>query len=382
MENQIQTAWMNVLGRQATPQEIQDVKNSSGYWGTDANSIAQRLLSNEGFRNSPVNDEGIYRIFQAFLGNKPTPQEVQEIKSSWGNTLGDIADKLRSNPAFIQQGGVMKLGYSGTTPTGEPTNQAGTGRTPQTPVSTPQPYTKEQLRENAIRAGVSPETYDAMDEDTQRVWGGIGALTLENYKNTKQMPKVITPQTLQDMWEKSQQEANTNPFFDKRFQQDLENFQMGIAELQGDRTWIEKNAQKKFERDKLALDQEIANKGMTIGTIRQKAEELMKEEQSTILESTARDVEKNLQSKVKAFESVWGTEGLQKALPSVQNVLDPSKAGNFLGTFGITSQVGGRSIVAQPSKTAIGGSIEQEKANLALQNYQRDLQTQEALMNK
>jgi hypothetical protein len=184
------------------------------------------------------------------------------------------------------------------------------------------------------------------------------------------------------MWDKAQTEANKNPFFDQKFQQDLEDFQMGIAELQGDRTWIEKNAQKKFDRDKLALDQEISNRGMFMGSIRSKAEDLMKEEQSTIIESTARDVEKNLQNKVKAFESMWGTEGLQKAMPNIQQALDPSKAGNFLGGFGITSNIGGRNIAAQPSTVNRIGSVEQEKANLALQNYQRDLQTQEALMGK
>lgn len=364
-EAEIQRAWQNVLGRKATPSEVKDVSRNQGFWGSDANSVATRLLDNPSFLNQKATDKNIERAFLTFLGYKPSAQDLQVVKKSWGSNMGQIAEKLKNSPAFVNNKSKLQLGFN------EQNYQVGLNQ---------KPITQEDLRMNAIKMGVDPELVGQMSEDEIKIVGGIGALAMENYKNTKKLPQAITAKELNNMWQTAMDDANSHPYFKQQFAEDIEDFSMKIAEMQDDRDYIEQNLDKKFEQDKMRLDQEIQNRGMLKGGIRDKANDMMAEEQSGVIESADRDFERGFNNSVSQFEQKYGTKMLKEAFPQINEILDPSKTNT--GAFGLTSRLGGKNIVADTGGVERKGTMQEEQEKLALDTYNTLLNTRQSQMNK
>jgi|GEM_PF-5101335 len=364
MEEQIQRAFQNILGKKATPDEVKKITGNQSFWGKDANSVATKLLDNPAFFKQKATTSGIKRAFLAFMGYEPTAQELKAAKK-WGGTMGDIANKLKSNPTFQKANkGKLQLGFNEKNYAKEVNAK---------------PLTSEDFRRNALKMGVSPDLIANFSEDELKVVGGIGALAMENYRNSKKMPQAITPQELDKMWDSAMEDANTNPQFVQTFGEDIEDISLSIAEMQGDREYMEQNIQKKFDRDKVSLDNEMQERGMLKGGFRNQAENLMDEENSGIIEGVDRDIEKGLNRSVSAFEEKWGTDKLIEAFPKINSILDPSKAG--ANSLSLQSSIGGKTIESKSSAFGKRGAMTDEKEKLAVDTYDTMLNTRQNLMN-
>ena len=363
MVNKIKQAYLNIFGAEPTKRELDEIQRESGFWGTDEQSIAKRLIESQRFAQMEVNDKNVERIFLALFGAKPTPAQLQEVKSKWGKTMPEIARTGMSTQAFSQnQKGRFQLGYNPANKKKE-INQ--------------NPFTMEDYRQNALKAGVSLETLDRLEEKDLKVIGGIGAMLADNYKRTKQMPRQLTAKTLDELFAEAEKRADELPFFNDELARGMKDAQMRLAEMQDDRDWIEQNMEEKFKKDADALRQELSNRGMFRGSIKDTAKTELAGTQADLIESTDDQFEGQFREFVRGFENTWGTERLREVLGDNPEGVIQGGSTQF-GLPQLTSRLG-ETFTAEPSSVPITGEFDRRKAQYTTDLYNTMVNTNETL---
>lgn len=175
-------------------------------------------------------------------------------------------------------------------------------------------------------AGVDPALWGRIDPGTQAAIAGMGSVLMKQLEQNQPVPVALTTEDLDALYKQAQSDPVIAQYYGERLRTGQQQFQQDLSYLQGGAGDQARQQQMQFESDRKALAEQHAAAGTAYSGFRGQAQQKLGDLESGIVQSSRRNLQKQLTDATQAFETKYGTSATNPATAQFQ---DPYQASNY-----------------------------------------------------
>lgn len=403
-DRDIKKAYKNIFNDTPKDTEINEIKRSQDYWGTNSREVAEKLIESPRFQNMEKTEDDTARIFSVFLGREPQDEELNEIMNNsdfWGDNLGGFAHGLTRTKSYSDNPTLSLVDMpdeedidvgNKNIPTGDKRNEESQRPVGETSQRDRQRKQREEARKNKNKKlnqdlkgiGLDDDDINNLNEDEKEFLGTVGSKMLKNVEEGNPAPTTFTPETFENLYEEAMNDENIKEHYQGVTGRIKEQFVNQIAEAQEDFEFQARRQAREFGVEREELQRELEESGQLYSQTREQEEKEMRSRRRDVIRSTRSEAKRRLDQAQKRLQEKIGTDKAsnvasqvgvsQKMLEGIDNVSegfarDLTKEGN---------------IEAEGFSNAISGEeseVGQEKFQAQVKEYQNRLRDLDTLAN-
>lgn len=158
--------------------------------------------------------------------------------------------------------------------------------------------------------GLSDATIKNLTPSQQTMFLSLGEAITGQYNQNKTVPVVLTDADIAKLTVDAQNDPNINDFYKEQLRVGSDQFVKAVASLGGDYQAAKAENERQIPVQNKALAETEAVAGRAYSGFREQAQQKLKADQMSVIESSRRDLAKQLESAGSSFEQVYGTTNL------------------------------------------------------------------------
>jgi len=284
---QIRQAY-KALGWEATESEIQDIQRNPDFWGSNTNTVADKLLNSARFHQQPKTEDNIKVAWKALYGVEPNPQQLNEVMRNtdfWGTNMGSHIQGIKQTGQYQANPGIK---------------------------------VEERARDEALTnnikngLGLDDEDIAKLDRNQMDFFGQIGAQMIDNIEKSIPAPTTFTAETFEELYTQARNNPKINQYYADVENRAVEDILNTVAQTQEDFNYIQTRQARQFTDQVEQLQGEVEQAGLLYSGKRREAEEKLREEQMGVVRSTISEAKRNLQEVGRKAEEQLGSEKVKQ----------------------------------------------------------------------
>lgn len=294
--------------------------------------------------------QSLYAAAQRFASNNATPTDIKNLKYA-----KDRYGYTPLNPTQTKQLDAVAAKFSAGTANDTDVKNLNTAET-----KFGYPVPDDQMTIHLRALGLSDDIIKGLTPDQKKMFDSIGTIIQKKYEQNNPVPPTLTTADLDKIMQDAQNDPGIADFYKEQLRQGSQLFLQSMADTTGDFSATRLQQERDMARQQQAFKEQEAAAGRAYSGFRQQAQQQLNADQSGVIQSTRRSLQRNLQSQAGAFEQTFGTGNL-----------------NSLGGAGITTPIEG---VQYTPIGQVAGSMEAARLQ-DIRNKEQSLQ-QDALLNR
>ena len=173
--------------------------------------------------------------------------------------------------------------------------------------------TQDELVANAKALGLSDATIGALGDQGVAMFATLGEALKKQYEQNYPVPQVFTQQDLDRIFSEAQNDPTINEYYKNQLRTGQEEFRRNVAYVQQDFEALQQLQQRQFPEQQRALAEAESSAGRAYSGFAEKARRELAESQSGVIQSSKRDLQRQLEQLGGGFEQKFGTTALGQA---------------------------------------------------------------------
>ncbi len=161
-------------------------------------------------------------------------------------------------------------------------------------------------------SGISPEDWAKLSGGQQAALSSIWDFLKTQYEQNKQVPVELTGEQLDRLFEEAKADPVIQRYYGDQLKMGEADFRFAITQMQGGAEQERREREQKFLAEKKQLSEQEAEAGREYSGFRKQAQDKLALGQQGIIESSQRQLQRNLQTISSEFERKYGSEELSK----------------------------------------------------------------------
>jgi hypothetical protein len=393
-DRDIKKAYKNIFDSAPKQTEIDEIKRSQEYWGTNSREVAEKLIESTRFQNMEKTREHTARIFSVFLGREPQEDELNEIMNNqdfWGDNLGSFAHGLTRTKSYSDNPTLSLVDIPDEVDANVGGNTSG-GRRPvgQSSERDIQAKRREEARASKNKKleqdlkgiGLDDEDINNLSQDEKEFLGVVGSKMLKNVEEGTPAPTTFTPETFDNLYEEAMNDEHIKEHYQGVTARVKEQFVDQVAQIQEDFEFQARRQARKFGEETEQLQRELEESGQLYSKTREEEEQEMNTRKQDVIRSTRSNAKRRLDKAQKQLQEKIGTEKANNVASQVSV--------NKKMLEGINSQEFAQDLTEQGNIEAEGyantitgeqSQVGQDKFDNQIKEYQNRLRDLDTLAN-
>lgn len=190
----------------------------------------------------------------------------------------------------------------------------------------------EDINKELKDLGFSDSTINGLTDDQKHMFAAVGATIKSQYEANKVVPQTFTPEDLNRIFKEAQDDPNIKSFYKEQLRVGADDFTKAITSLGADYQAAKEENNRQFGFQTKELTESEAAAGRAYSGFRAQAQTRLKSDQNSIIESSKRQLQKELQGIGSGFEKTFGSDQL-KGLPTSVDGISYTPTGNVAGAM-------------------------------------------------
>ena len=287
------------------------------------NAAAQRVAAGKG---SQTDKDNIAYATKTFGYKAPVQIPAQPTSAPVTSSGGGLTDQQKKE-LDIAAGRVaagtgsandkQNLAYAGSKYGYTPQQAASSSAAP---VSSANPASAAQdIQSKLSMFGISEEQYKNLTPGEQTAVLAIGDVLTKQIEAGKQIPVNLTPEDLSKLWSEAESDPVISQYYGDAIKVAGADFQQSLSQISGAFTQQEADYQRQFKEQQKNLAETEAEAGRAYSGFRGQAKEKLAKDQSSIIQSSRRQLQSDVYNLGSQFEKQFGTAALTaQGTPSVE----------------------------------------------------------------
>lgn len=169
---------------------------------------------------------------------------------------------------------------------------------------------QQDIVNNLKTIGISDETIASMDSQTQTMFAAFGEMLKKQMELNNPLPQNFTPEELNQIFAKAQADPTINEYYKNQLRLGQEVLGRSLSYLGAGYTAEQAATALKQEKERQQLAETEAEAGRVFSGFRQKAREELGQQQTAVIESSKRTLQRQLEQLGSQFEQQYGSTNL------------------------------------------------------------------------
>jgi uncharacterized protein YukE len=314
-DGQIKKAYQNVFGTEPEKREVNEIKQTSSYWGDNARDVAERLMESPRFQNQKQDRDTISRLFSMYLGREPQESEITEIQEDneyWGTSAQSLVGGLKLTQSYHNDPTLKLRDFSRDISLSQPDVQGRLSK-------------EERLNRDLKSIGLNDSDIEQLNTEERDFLGSIGSKMLKNVEEGNPAPTTFNAQTFERLYNEAMEDEDIKEHYDGVTSRVKDQFLSSVADLQEDTEFQMRQNAREFQSQEDRLMAELEESGQAYSRTREEAEERLRNRRQDVIGSTRADARRQMRDTYRELVERVGTErasGIAKQLKINREQLD------------------------------------------------------------
>lgn len=373
-EQEIRKAYQNVFGSEPQKSELNEIMQTSDYWGDNARDVAEKLMETPRFQEQPKDEGTIKRTFSLFLGREPKPSEIEEIKNDneyWGSSAQSLVDSMKRTQGYHRDPSLKIKDIEVPQGTQRGTNMPDVSSSPQT--------REQKLQRDLKSIGLDDEDIRDLNTEEKEFLGTVGSKMLKNVEEGNPAPTTFTADTFQELYDQAMEDEDIKRYYDGVRTRVKDDFLSSVAQAQEDLDFQTRQNAREFQSEEDRLISELEESGQLYSNTRKEAEKRLRNRRRDVIGSTRSQARRQMTELTRDLQNRIGTdrtEDVMKRLKINRDTLD--------NVEGLSSQI--RNDILNRDTNISGepfrDEVSEEESELGQQQFQDQAQQYTQSLNE